>query len=204
MELDKLFDQLSEAISDEQLRMEIKSVQEGTDTAELPEELTEEVSDEEAMRILEEEIKKGESGNIYAQLKEMRLPQKIKLAMFGNRIVRNLLIRDTTRLIPMFVLHNPRITENEINEFAKNSNLDDTVLREIGNNATWMKNHSIKVALVSNPRVPIDVSLKWIKFLKPAELTKLSKSKNIPQVLATQCRKLAEQRAKADTGGGES
>ena len=123
---------------------------------------------------------------------DMTIPQKIKLALFGNQTARALLIRDTNRQIPMFVLQNGRLNESEIFDFARNTNLTDQVLRAISSNSEWMKNYATRVAIVSNPKTPIDASLKWIKYLQPADLRRLSKSKNIPQTIATQCRKLSE------------
>ena len=59
-----------------------------------------------------------------------------------------------------------------------------------------MKIYPIKVALVSNPKTPLDISVKWLKHIKDKELRILAKSKNIPSALVNQCRKLLELRAK--------
>lgn len=121
---------------------------------------------------------------------DLSIPQKIKLAMFGNLTARSLLIRDSNRQIPLFVLQNPRLTDNEITEFARNTNLSDQVLRAIGNNTEWMKSYNTKVALISNPKTPIDASVKWIKYLNTNDLRRFGKSKNIPQVVSNQCKKM--------------
>lgn len=127
-------------------------------------------------------------------IREMSLPQKIKLALLGGQTARGILIRDTNRMIPQYVLENPKITENEVLDFAKNTQTDDQVLRLIGNNSSWTKSYALKYALVSNPKTPIDVALKWLKFLQEKDLGRLAKSKNVPQVVSSQCRKLLDKK----------
>ena len=132
----------------------------------------------------------------------MKLGQKIKTAMLGNMGARAMLIRENSRQIRQAVMKNPRLTENEVYEFAKNSNLDKQVFQMIGNDNTWMKSYAIQVAIVSNPKTPMEISIRWIKYLKDKELRDLSKSRNIPSALATQVRKLLETRNKKPGGSG--
>lgn len=68
------------------------------------------------------------------------------------------------------------------------------MLRGIGNNASWMKAYALKHAIVSNPKTPIDIALRWLKHLQDKDLGRLAKSKNISQIVATQSRKLFEKR----------
>lgn len=185
--LDKLFSQAMAEAGDEAGKQEISSVQSGADPRQLEPELIEEK---------EGEVSEAPetSKNIANLIKQLNIPGKIKLALLGNQTARAILIREANRLIPMFVLENPRITENEIHEFARNKDLDDSVVRAIAAEQRWMKNYAVKLAVVSNPKTPLDVSLKWAKYVKEKDMRILSKSRNVPQALATQCRKLLEQR----------
>ncbi|MCC6932597.1 MAG: hypothetical protein IT292_05000 [Deltaproteobacteria bacterium] len=151
----------------------------------------------------EDEARKEEtSKDLHMLISEMKVPQKIKLALFGNQMARAILIRDNScRQVPLFVLQNPRITEGEIEEIARNTNVDEQVLRVIANNPKWMKGYAIKTALVSNPRVPLAISLHWIKHLQDKDLKKLAQSKNIPQALATHCRKMIDTKKVAQSKG---
>ena len=146
--------------------------------------------------LLKESPDSAKSQSMAELIRAMKGPQKIKLAMFGNRTVRSLLIRDSIRQIPLFVLQNAKLTEDEVAEFSRNSNLDESVLREIANNPQWMKSYQIKLNIVSNPRVPLDLSLRWLKFIQERDLRILSRSKNVPSVIANQSRKLLEKREK--------
>ena len=139
---------------------------------------------------------KEESKNLAVLIGDMKLGKKIKLAMLGNMSARAILIKQNSRQVREAVIKNPRITDAEILEFARNSNLDQHVFKMIAKNSTWMKSYNIKCAMVSNPKTPISISMRWIKFLKDKELRNLSKSKSIPSALATQVRKLVEIRNK--------
>ena len=139
----------------------------------------------------------ADDGKRKASIDKLTIPQKVKLALFGNHTARMYLIRDnSSRQIPLFVLKNPRITDGEILEFAKNANLDGSVHRSIAANSQWMRTYAMKVAICFNPKVPVDLTLKWIKFLQDKDMKRLSQSKNIAQVVATHCRRLLDQKAK--------
>lgn len=127
--------------------------------------------------------------DIRAQIAEMTMPQKIKLALFGNSICRNLLILDTNRMIQQFVLKNPKLQQSEVEAFAKNPQLSEWVLRSIADSKTWMKSPSLKYTIVTNPKTPGDVSLKWLRYLNEPDLRRISKSKNLPQLIAVTAKK---------------
>ena len=143
---------------------------------------------------LVEEEEEG-SKNLATMIGDMKLGKKIKLAMLGNMSARAILIKQNSRQVREAVIQNPRLTDAEVLEFARNSNLDKHVFKLIAKNSTWMKSYNIKCALVSNPKTPIGISIRWIKFLKDKELRNLSKSKSIPSALASQVRKLVEIRS---------
>ncbi len=184
-DLERLCAGILDSIDAKALEAQVRAVIEGQDEIVVPNELLDDLTGE---------LTQEQTENLYAIIKDMPIPGKIKLALFGNQTARTLLIRDTNKQIPQFVLKNARITENEILEMARNSNLDEAVHRGLANNPSWMKSYAIKLAIVSNPKVPIDISLRWVKHIQEKDLRRLSKSKNIPQVIASQCRKLLEKR----------
>ena len=127
--------------------------------------------------------------DIRAQIQEMKIPGKIKLAMFGNAVCRGLLINDKNRLIQQFVLRNPKLTMKEVEEFSKNSNLSEHVLRSIADKREFVALYQVKLGLVLNPKTPLDVSMKWIRYIQSSDLKRISKSKGIPQVVASAAKK---------------
>lgn len=131
--------------------------------------------------------------DIRAQIQEMKIPGKIKLAMFGNAVCRGLLINDKNRLIQQFVLRNPKLTIKEVEEFSKNANLSENVLRSIADKREFIAAYQVKLGLVLNPKTPLDVSLKWIRYIQSSDLKRISKSKGIPQVVASAAKKRLEE-----------
>ena len=176
-------------VEDERIRDQLELIRQGKDSIVLDLELTRDLDDDET---LDEE----QAQNLGGKIREMGVAEKIKLAMLGNSVARGILIRDTNWQVASFVLANPKITDSEINDFAKNANLDELVFRAISKNSQWMKNYSVKHGIVSNPKTPVDVSIRWLKYLKDKDLKNLGKSKGIPQVISGQCKKLLEKRSK--------
>ena len=52
-----------------------------------------------------------------------------------------------------------------------------------------MRNYDMKHALVQNPKCPVGVSLKWLKFMRKPHLKSLARSKNVSKVIATSAKK---------------
>lgn len=138
--------------------------------------------------VLEEE--KKETQDIRTQLLTMKLSDKVKLAMFGNSTCRGLLIFDPNKMIQQFVLKNPRLMLNEVEEFAKSPNLSESIIRSIAERKEWMKHYPLKANLVRNPKTPPDLGLRLLKFLNVNDLRIVARSKNIPQVIAIGARKM--------------
>ncbi len=135
-----------------------------------------------------------DSSNIRAQIGKMTIPEKIKLALFGNGACRGLLAIDPNRVVHMAVMKNPKIRPPELEELAKNPNCPEGVLRAIAGNPLWMKNYKTKVNLVINPKTPSDISLKWLRYLNTDDLKRIARSKNLPQLVAvTAKKKLSEE-----------
>jgi len=128
--------------------------------------------------------------SIYSMLKKMSMGQKVALAVKGNREVRNLLIRENNRMLSLKVLENPRLSETDIEAYAKSTNLSDDVLRGIANQKEWCKKYPIVRALVFNPKAPLGVTLDFVKRLTLKDIEFLSKNRNVPETLRTTGRRL--------------
>ena len=170
----------------------LQLVEDHADSPEIKLEVIQVVKDEVKVDIPKEMQEEAGKDNIplYSLIKDMKMAQKIKLAIFGNQSARGILIRDPNKLVSLFVLQNARITENEIVEFSRNKDLGELVLREIANNGNWMKSYHVKIHIASNPKVPAPLALKWLAFLHDKDLQKISKSKEVPQIVATQAKRI--------------
>ena len=164
-----------------------KSVLAGEDGIEVPAEMVEDKPDAaDAPSAVVETARLS----IYAQIKSLNVPQRVKCAMKGNREVRAILLRDTNRLIPRMVLLNPRITEDEIIMIAKDRNSDVEILRQVGDNRDWVAHYGIRAALVENAKTPVALALRLLKTLQEREIRILAKSKNVSSAVASQARRM--------------
>ncbi|MDY7032877.1 MAG: hypothetical protein SVY10_13335 [Thermodesulfobacteriota bacterium] len=139
---------------------------------------------------------KSDSLSLYQRVQTMSIPDKIQLALKGNKEARELLLRDSNKLVSTSVIRSPKITESEIQQIAQSRNVVDEILRMIAKNKEWMSKRKIKLALVNNPKTPLDISLKLLGNMREKELTHLAKNKEIPTTLCKKARQLLDQRFK--------
>ena len=133
--------------------------------------------------------------SITQQIMKMGVAKKIEWAnKKGNREVRTLLLRDPNKLVQLAVIQSPRITEGEIAKVAMSRTSPNEVLQYIYNNRQLMKNYQIKMHIISNPKVPVGVSMRFLSGLRSAEVKALAKNKNVPQGLATAAKNLMEKK----------
>ena len=62
----------------------------------------------------------------------MGVAERMKAAMKGTKSERAILIRDPNKLVSAAVLSSPKLTESEVENFAKLANVSEEVLRTIG------------------------------------------------------------------------
>jgi hypothetical protein len=120
---------------------------------------------------------------IWVRVQFMGLAEKVQLAFRGDRTVRMLLIRDRNKLICSAVMRNPRMSEQEAEAIASMRNVDDEVLRLLGNRRDWMGKYNIMLTLCRNPKAPIGVVLPLINRLTLRDLKGLKDDKGVQQVV---------------------
>jgi hypothetical protein len=131
-----------------------------------------------------EELTAAQQENLSQMIRKMSVPQKIALAMLGNRQARKLLIHDPNKIIVTSVLRSPKLTDGEILHFARERNTPEEVILAICKNRTWLKTYQIKLALVSNPKTPLPKAIQFLDHLHDKDLQAISRNKNIPSVLS--------------------
>jgi len=140
------------------------------------------------------ELDGAQRQNLYQKVISLNVPQKIRLAILGNREVRNLLIRDPNKVIPMAVLRNPKLTEKEILNYAQQKNIPEDVLLTITKHKSWIKNYPVKLALVHNPKTPLSLAIKFLDHLHDRDLQALSRNKNVSSILSQSAQRLLSKR----------
>ena len=113
----------------------------------------------------------------------MRVGERIKLAMRGNREERMVLIRDRSKLVSLAVLESPKVNDSEMETFAAMKNIQETVLRAISSKRNYIKNYGVLRALANNPKTPIDVVLPLLAHLLVKDLRTLAMNKNVNETV---------------------
>ncbi len=129
-------------------------------------------------------------------IQRMNVMQKIKLARVGNKEARGLLVRDRNKIVASAAIRSPKITENEVEAFAKARNLADEVLRIIAANRDWTRNYQVRRNLATNPKCPVPVAMKFLNFMQERDLQSIMKSKDVPGPIATHARRLLDKKGK--------
>ncbi|HET7785223.1 MAG TPA: hypothetical protein VFL36_04585 [Myxococcales bacterium] len=147
----------------------------------------------------EERALEQKKESITQQVMKLGIAKKIEWAnKKGNREVRTVLLRDPNKLVQLAVIQSPRITEGEIAKVALSRTAPQEVLQSIYNNRQLMKNYQIKMNIVTNPKVPVGVSMRFLSTLRMAEVKAVAKNRNVSQGLATAAKKLMEKKGGID------
>jgi len=154
----------------------------------------EEVDEERIEEIMAEAEKEGLSK--YQLALDLKVSEKIKIALTGDKEWRNIMIKDSNKLVQAGVMKNPRITEGEVMMIAKNKTSSEDLIRQILFNKDWMKNYEIKRALVTHPKTPAPQALRLVPTLNTKDLKDLARSRNVSTMLKTTAFKDLERRLK--------
>lgn len=139
----------------------------------------------------EPDVQEKERGRetVVQQIAQMGFSERLRAAVKGSREMRAILIRDPNKMIAAAVLSSPRLSEPEIEGFARMANVAEDVLRLIASNRAWIKNYGIVLGLTKNPKTPVAVSLNLLARLNDRDLAALSIDRNIPEALRTAARR---------------
>lgn len=134
----------------------------------------------------------GEEGSresVSQRIAKMSFSDRLKAAVKGSREMRALLIRDPNKMISASVLSSPKVSEPEIESYARMANVSEDVLRIIGTNRAWLKNYGVVVGLTKNPKTPLAMSMNLMNRLNDRDLQMLSIDRNVPEPLRVAARK---------------
>ena len=124
----------------------------------------------------------------------MNAPQRVRLALMGSREDRNILIRDTRRVVYMSVIKSPKMTIAEVETIAASKGMPDEMIGYICTRRDWVRYYPIVVSLVNNPKCPMGEAVGFMRQLRLNDLKNLQKSKSIPAQLARQAQALFKQK----------
>ncbi len=129
--------------------------------------------------------------SLQAFLAKLSVPQKVELAAKGNREVRSLLSRDPSSMVARAVLNSPRLSELDVLAYAASPLTNDEILRSIVESKTWSRNQRVVVLIVSNPRTPPAVAVRFLGHLAVGELNILARNRNVSVVVRNEAKRRA-------------
>jgi hypothetical protein len=158
------------------------------------EEVDEERNQTEIESLLEEAEEEGLSK--YQIAMDLKVSEKIKMGITGDKEWRALMLKQANKLIQGAVMKNPRITDGEVLMVAKNKTSSDDLIRMILLNKDWVKNYEIKKALLVHPKTPPPKALRFVSYMTTKDIKDLAKSRQITTIISTAARKELEKRLK--------
>jgi hypothetical protein len=138
-------------------------------------------------------------GSALQKINRLDIKGRIQLAMKGSKEERSILIRDGTKVVALAVLESPKITDSEVEKFANQKNVLETVLRGIALKRRFIKQYAIMRNLTFNPRTPIDVSLALIKHLLTPDLRNLSGNKEVSDTVRKMATRMLRQKSESSS-----
>lgn len=114
---------------------------------------------------------------------EMSIAEKIRLTLIGNAAARAILSRDANKMVCMAAVTSPAMRDGEAARMAMSKQVNEDILRYIGNRRDWLGNYEVKRNLVFNPKTPMGVSMNFLSHLRATDLRTLARSKNVPASL---------------------
>lgn len=125
----------------------------------------------------------------------MTVKDRMKLGIKGDREARAILIRDANKIVATAVIHNPRITDHEVENIASMRTVAEEVLRIIALNRAWARSYSIILNLARNPRTPIPTAMSILPRIRTKDLQNLQQNRNVSEAIRRQAFRLTQARS---------
>jgi hypothetical protein len=132
--------------------------------------------------------------NTVQKISKLDVKGRINLALKGNKEERSLLIRDGTKVVALSVLEAPKLSDGEVQKFASQKNVQESVLRAIPLKRRFMKDYIVVRNLVANPRTPLDLGLGLMKNILIKDLKNLSANKEVSETIRSLATKMFKQK----------
>lgn len=120
--------------------------------------------------------------------------RKKQLAISGNATERMVLIQDRERVIQIWVLKNPQITEPEVRWLSSMTTLTTESVEFLVGNRKWSSLPEIAINLISNPTTPNDAVQRLLTILPTQVLLMLQQKPGVRPMVADMARKLLIER----------
>ncbi|HWZ85127.1 MAG TPA: hypothetical protein VN032_02935 [Thermoanaerobaculia bacterium] len=141
-----------------------------------------------------EEFNSASLAQIFRRIASMTVKEKLQIAQKGSKEERRILIGDVNKIVSLAVLRCESLTPAEVETFCAMRHLSVEIFHEIASTREWVKKPRIQHALVTNPAVPLSLTLPLIKFLGMRELRNLTRDRNLAEGIRMAARKLLSEK----------
>lgn len=124
----------------------------------------------------------------------MTVKDRVKLGIKGDREARGILVRDSNKIVATAVMHNPRLTDHEVENIASMRTVSEEVLRLIGANNAWARSYPIIHNLARNPRTPMATAIHILPRIRTKDLKSIGLNRNVSEAVRRQAYRLSELR----------
>ncbi len=143
----------------------------------------------ESSALTDEEANSSALAAVFRRISMMTVKEKLSLAQRGTKEERRILIGDVNKIVSIAVLRCESLSLAEVETFCAMRHLHTELFHEIASTREWVKRPRIQLALVTNPAVPISITLPLVKFLGMRDLRNLSRDRNLPEGIRVAARK---------------
>ena len=138
----------------------------------------------------EEELTEERRMALHQRLAYMNVAQRIEVAMKGSREERRVLITSVLKPVWEAVLKSPFLTDVELEAFATMRNVDEEVYRRMAAKPDWVRKYGVVHALIRNPKVPPEIGMSLVKFLRLRDLKSVMNDRGLAEAVRVTARKL--------------
>lgn len=117
------------------------------------------------------------------QIRGLPVPVRLKLARGAPRLLRGILIKDTSTMVATTVLESNPISDQELEHYSSSRNVSDDVLDYIARKGEWTRKYQVRLNLVANPKTQTGTAIRMMSTLSVRDLRNLSRDRNIPDAV---------------------
>jgi hypothetical protein len=137
---------------------------------------------------------------VLQRIQRMSVVEKVKAALLGTQEERMILVRDSNKVVARAVMHSPKLSEHEAENYASMKEVCEEVLRLIALNRKFKRVYVVVRALINNPRTPVDVGLQLLPHLNDPDLKGLVLNRNVASAIRYTAEKMIRQKQEAAKG----
>jgi hypothetical protein len=134
------------------------------------------------------------------RIMDMSTAEKVKLAFLGTPEERNILIRDSNRVVATSVLKSPRVNEKDVETYANMRSISEELITMIANKRDWIRSYQVMLGVIRHPKTPPRLTVNFLPRVQDRDLKLLSRDRNLPEMTRQAVRRAFLARSQRKSG----